>query len=120
MAVQRLLPNDQDLMTDERARELSLYLPPGWLDVYGDSEGHGRRTLCRRLLELYRESLKGLGYSYVYASRAFRTDTGVPLYYIIWAGKNETGAKIAEHVILKQFAPQSIRLFSADEDDWIG
>lgn len=119
MAVQRLLPNAQERLTDERIRELSLYLPPGWLDVYTESEGPARKTLCRRLLNLYRDSLKELGYPYVYASSAFKTDGGMPLYYLIWAGKNETGAKIAEHVILKQFAPQTIRLFNVD-DEWIG
>jgi three-Cys-motif partner protein len=119
MAVQRILPIDQNQMTDERAKELSLYLPPGWQEVYHRSVDPERSGLCRRFLELYRDQLRGLGYEYAYASSAFRTNGGIPLYYLIWAGKNKTGARIAKHVILKQFNPQTIRLLDVEDSDWI-
>ncbi len=119
MAVQRILPNDQSGMASQRASELDRYLPPGWQNVYASTASRGRRMLCRGFLELYRTQLGNLGYTHVFASGAFRTDTGMPLYYLVWAGKNAIGARIAEHVLLKQFAPQSIRLLNSADDDWI-
>jgi three-Cys-motif partner protein len=119
MAVQRILPNNQSGMTTQRVSELDGYLPPGWQDVYVSTADKGRRMLCRGFLELYRDQLRKLGYTHVFASSAFRTDTGMPLYYLVWAGKNPIGAKIAKHVLLRQFAPQSIRLLNTEDDDWI-
>lgn len=118
MAVQRLLPNDLGSLTEDRAEELSQYLPPGWETVYHNAAGTRRHRLCRGFLDLYRGQLKALGYAHVIASTAFRTEDNLPLYYLIWAGRHPVGVKIARHVFLKQFDPR-VRLLGADEDEWL-
>ena len=54
------------------------------------------------LVKWYRERLKGL-FKYVTAAREVQSTTGRPLYYLIFAGPNRTGARIASDV-LKQGA----------------
>ncbi|NPV71173.1 MAG: three-Cys-motif partner protein TcmP [Firmicutes bacterium] len=117
MAVQRLLPNQHEKLTDEMAKKLDDHLPPGWRSVYDQCVGTDRRFLARGFLELYRKGLQELGYTYVFGSSVFKTDAGLPLYYLIWAGRHQVGANIAKHVLFKQFDPQ-IRLL-APEDDWL-
>jgi len=118
MAVQRLLPNDLSSLTAERTEELGEYLPPGWEQVYRNASKGRRQHLCRDLLDLYRNQLRALGYAYVVASAAFRTEENIPLYYLVWAGRHPVGARIAQHVFLKQFDSR-IRLFGIDDDDWL-
>lgn len=118
MAVRRLLPNDPSLLSPDRATQLGEYLPPGWQAVYCDTARGRRNLLCRKLLELYRDQLKSLGYTDVFASAVFRTEHSLPLYYLIWACKHPVGVRIARHVFLEQFDPR-VRLLDVDDDEWL-
>ena len=54
------------------------------------------------LVRWYRERLKAI-FGYVSEAREIQSTSGRPLYYLIFAGPNKTGARIASHV-LKQGA----------------
>jgi len=105
MAIQRLLRRDARFSNEQRAR-IDLYLgSPNWFDVvYQKGTGLFGETVDKAadsniaLTRWYRKRLKGL-FGFASSARLVRSSSNHPLYYLIHAGPNATGAKIAEHIL---------------------
>lgn len=54
-----------------------------------------------RLFELYKSRLRDIGYRYIHRSEIIRNTKNVPLYYMVWAGKNEIGERIMASIFKK-------------------
>lgn len=105
MAIQRLLPRSGEISEKHRAT-LNRYLGSNeWEnviyvktpDLFGEkvdkAEGSGHQ-----LAIWYRKRLKD-AFGYASSPRLIRNSRGGHLYYLIFAGPNRTGARIAEHVL---------------------
>ncbi len=111
MAVQRLLKRRGDFNGKERNR-LDRYFGTGeWFDLlYQKHEGLFGESVVKdtnagdTLVKWYRKRLKE-AFGYVSSAREIQSQTGRPLYYLIFAGPNPTGAHIANNV-LRQGARQ--------------
>ena len=109
MAIQRLLKRSGDFTTSER-RKLDAFFGTGeWFDLLyrSDSDLLGEHVVkeaksADKLVKWYRGRLQSV-FGHVSAAREVQSQTGRPLYYLIFAGPNPTGATIANHV-LKQGA----------------
>ncbi len=107
MAIQRLLRRDGQFTPRQRGKLDQYFGSPEWFQViYQEDYGLFGKQLTKApdsniaLTKWYRSRLeKSFGYSS--SARLIRTSTNRPLYYLLHAGPNKTGAKIAEH-ILKQ------------------
>lgn len=108
MALQRLLPRS-GAFSDEQRRKLTEYFgSPDWEGLlYEDSEdffGETTRTKVAdsgdRLAKWYRGQLKNL-FGYATMPRLITNKQGGHLYYLIHAGPNATGVKIADDVLMK-------------------
>lgn len=106
MAIQRLLKRT-GTFTDEERRRLDLYFGDvSWYpllyeeatDLFGERRIAKQETAERRLLGWYRERLKrafgGVSEAYLVTNTK-----GAHLYYLLWAGRNQTGLKIANYVL---------------------
>ena len=109
MAIQRTLPRNGKF-TDNARRNLDRY--------FGTKEWHSlmyekhpglfgedvekTSQAADRLVKWYRGRLEHI-FGYVTVAREVQTQAGRPLYYLVFAGPNQTGANIADHV-LKQGA----------------
>lgn len=107
MAIQRLLPSSGNFSQSDIERLNRYFGSPDWFDVaYERKNDMFGESLAKhvdaghRLANWYRGRLK---HAFGQASRArlIRNHRGGHLYYLIWAGRNETGRKIASD-ILKQ------------------
>jgi three-Cys-motif partner protein len=105
MAIQRLLRRDGKFTTQQRKR-MDLYLgSPDWFDVvYQKSTGLFGETIGKAadsnvaLTRWYRKRLKEL-FGFASSARLVRSSSNRPLYYLIHAGPNATGARIADHIL---------------------
>ena len=109
MAIQRLLPRSGEF-TEERRRKLDAYFGTDeWFDLLYQSEGDllGERLVKDprsgdKLVKWYRNRLRA-AFGYASLAREVQDATGRPLYYLMFAGPDSTGASIASGV-LKQGA----------------
>ena len=109
MAIQRLLKRSGAFSEHEREKLDGYFGTSRWFnllyekepDLFGDNVVKVSRS-GDVLVKWYRNRLKEL-FRYVTAAREVQDTTGRPLYYLIFAGPNQTGAKIASEV-LKQGA----------------
>lgn len=106
-AIQRLLPSNGDFSTSDAERLNRYFGTPEWFDVaYERRADMFGNTVAKhadagqRLAAWYRDRLKGV-FGQASRARLIRNHKGGHLYYLIWAGRNETGRKIATD-ILKQ------------------
>ena len=105
MAIQRLLKRSGKFSAKERKR-LDGYFGTGeWYDLLYQSETDllgGRTAKVQQssdvLVRWYRGRLKQV-FGYVTEAREIQDTSGRPLYYLIFAGPNETGARIANTVL---------------------
>ncbi len=105
MSIQRLLMRNGKF-TERQRRKLDEYFgDPGWFDiVYPKSPGlfgqeqEKAADAGERLVNWYRERLRT---AFGYASNAYlvRNSKGGHLYFLIFAGPNKTGAKIANYIL---------------------
>lgn len=109
MAIQRLLKRSGDFTDRERQRLDDYFGTDEWMDLIytRQTDMAGERIDKIRessdvLVRWYRQRLKGI-FGYVSEAREIQSTRGRPLYYLIFAGPNETGSRIASHV-LKQGA----------------
>ena len=109
MAVQRLLKRSGEFSEKERTKLDRYFGTDEWLDLLYRTEADMLGNKVAKvensgdvLVKWYRGRLKEV-FGYVTTAREIQTSTGRPLYYLIFAGPNKSGAKIAEHV-LKQGA----------------
>ena len=114
MAIQRLLKRSAKFTNKERKKLDEYFGDPGWYDLLYTTEGLfgpqiGKvKDSGQRLVSWYRDRLKTV---FGYASRAYLvTATNAhPLYYLVHAGPNETGSKIANHILTGGIAISSHR-----------
>ena len=105
MAIQRLLKRTGKFTSKER-RKLDAYFGTGeWFDLLYRREQDLIGTSVEKiersgdvLVRWYRRRLKEL-FPCVSGAREVRNTRGRPLYYLIFAGPNETGARIASDVL---------------------
>ena len=109
MAIQRLLPRSGEVTKKHREKLNRYFGTTEWFDMVYDSHDGllGEQVTKRRktgddLVRWYRKRLRGV-FGHVSAAREVHSQSGHPLYYLIFAGPNKTGATIANG-ILKQGA----------------
>jgi three-Cys-motif partner protein len=105
MAIQRLLPRTGKLTVRQRAKLDDYFGDLGWFEqVYVAERGlfeeqvRKRDDAAERLVAWYRGRLK-TAFGFVSSARLVTNSKGGHLYYLIFAGPNATGAKIASHVL---------------------
>ena len=105
MAIQRLLKKSGQFTSKER-NKLDQYFGTGeWYDLLyeraHDLFGENVTKIQKSgdiLVRWYRERLREV-FPFVSTAREVRSTSGRPLYYLIFAGPNQTGAKIANEVL---------------------
>ena len=109
MAIQRLLKRSGDFTTSERGKLDAFFGTSEWFDLLyrSDNDLLGEHVVkdaksADKLVKWYRGRLRNV-FGHVSAAREVQSQTGRPLYYLMFAGPNQTGATIANHV-LKQGA----------------
>ena len=105
MAIQRLLRRDGRFTSRQRAKLDQYFGSPEWFPVvYQEDHGLFGKQLTKAsdsneaLTKWYRTRLAKI-FGYASSARLIRTSANHPLYYLIHAGANPTGAKIAEHIL---------------------
>lgn len=105
MAIQRLLKNSGEFTQEERHKLDQYFGTNEWYDLLYDSTqdlfGEKTQKIQRagdRLVSWYRGRLKEV-FGFVSTAREIQNTRGRPLYYLIFAGPNKTGAKIANDVL---------------------
>ncbi len=105
MAIQRLLPRSGRFSVKQRAKLDQYFGAPNWYDeVYATETGlfeskvRKRSDAAKRLLAWYRGRLKA-AFGHVSTARLITNSKGGYLYYLVFAGPNATGAKIASYVL---------------------
>lgn len=105
MAIQRLLKRSGEFSDTERAKLDTYFGTPEWFellyqrreDLFGDNlikiDNSGAV-----LMQWYRDRLQKV-FGHVSPARLIRSTSNRPLYYLIHAGPNPTGAKIAAYVL---------------------
>lgn len=105
MAIQRLLKRRGDFSERERSKLDSYFGTDEWFDLlyrqretlFGTEEIKIDRA-ADTLVKWYRNRLKN-EFGYVSLAREIQNTKGRPLYYLIFAGPNQTGMKIANYVL---------------------
>ena len=106
MAIQRLLKRSGQFTPKERRKIDQYFGTDEWYDLLydysGDLFGGDNITKVQNsgdvLVKWYRKRLKEV-FGHVSTAREIQNTQGRPLYYLIFAGPNETGAKIANEVL---------------------
>jgi three-Cys-motif partner protein len=104
MAIQRLLKRSASFTEKERQKLDEYFGDRGWYDLLYTSDGlFGPQTgklsgSTERLVTWYRDRLRS-AFGYVSTAHLVSSTKGRPLYYLIHAGPNATGASIANHVL---------------------
>jgi three-Cys-motif partner protein len=107
MAIQRLLKTSASLNKAERKKLDTYFGDPSWYDevyeeqsadMFGEVRTKKGKDAGRKLLDWYRARLK-LHFGHVTPGYLVKNSAGGDLYYLLFAGPNATGAKIASHVL---------------------
>jgi three-Cys-motif partner protein len=105
MAIQRLLKRSGQFTNKERTKLDAYFGTPEWYDLLYEEEpdllgGTIKKVSDSgdRLVRWYRKRL-GDAFGYVSTAREIQNTRGRPLYYLIFAGPNKTGARIAGNVL---------------------
>lgn len=99
MTIARYLPLNGNQEDWVNPRLDSLFGTNEWLEIY---KANRRLYLESKLLKLYTDRLRLLGFTHCNVSDCFKSDTGQKLYYMIWVGKHPIGKKIMDWVFNKQ------------------
>ena len=106
MAIQRLLPRS-GMFTDDQKNMLTKYFgSPDWqgiiyernTDLFGQETSSKIDDSGERLAKWYRSRLKEI-FGYAPPPRLITNSKGTHLYYLLFAGPNKNGAKIASYVL---------------------
>jgi three-Cys-motif partner protein len=107
MAIQRLLTKSGEIPAGWRISLDNFFGSPDWrtLAYKESSDLFGPKTskignAGPQLLKWYRDRLRQ-AFGHVSTGRLIKNTRGNPLYYLIWAGPNETGLKGAEYILKK-------------------
>jgi three-Cys-motif partner protein len=106
MAIQRLLKRSGTFSEKERKKLDDYFGDPGWhdllyketRDLFGASAPKKVEDSSKQLVNWYRARLKA-AFGYSSTAHLVSSTRNRPLYYLIHAGPNATGAKIASHVL---------------------
>jgi len=105
MAIQRLLKKTAQFTAPQRAKLDDYFGDPGWFEVvYPQSRGLFGSMPTKapdaeeRLVNWYRKRLQGV-FRYVSHARLVTNSRGGHLYFLVFAGPNKTGAKIADEIL---------------------
>ncbi|MCC6336592.1 MAG: three-Cys-motif partner protein TcmP [Myxococcales bacterium] len=107
MAIQRLLKTSASFNEAERRKLDTYFGDPNWFDVvyqrqnadmFGEVKTTKGKDAARKLLGWYRARLKR-HFGHVSPGYLVKNSVGGDLYYLLFAGPNSTGAKIASHVL---------------------
>lgn len=106
MAIQRLLPRSGAMSDNHRSLLTNYFGAADWYDViyqktsdlFDSQQIAKAEDSGRRLALWYQSRLKEL-FGYGAAPRLIRNSQGGHLYYLLFAGPNQTGAKIAQHIL---------------------
>ena len=105
MAIQRLLKRSGEFNKKERKKLNRYFGTEEWYDLLyrreADLLGDHRAKVQQSsdvLVRWYRDRLKNV-FGHVSDAREIQDTLGRPLYYLIFAGPNETGARIANNVL---------------------
>lgn len=106
MAIQRLLKRTGTFTNEEKSRLDRYFGDSEWFpllyeegtDLFGERRVAKQETAERRLLAWYRERLKR-AFGSVSEAYLVTNTKGAHLYHLVWAGRNQTGLKIANHVL---------------------
>lgn len=105
MAIQRLLPKSGEFSVEQRKKLTEYFGSPDWEPIVYE-EKHDLFGLLRikkadageQLAKWYQKRLKE-AYGHSSKPRLIKNPRGTHLYYLLWAGPNPTGKKIAEDVL---------------------
>jgi len=106
MAIQRLLPRSGVFTAEQRERLNRYFGLVEWeeviyqrsIDLFGATDVQKVQNSGNRLVSWYRDRLKLL-FGFSSLPRLVRNSRGSHLYYLLFAGPNENGAKIASEVL---------------------
>lgn len=106
MAIQRLLPQSGKFTRAEMERLTAYFGSSDWVDVayertpdlFGGDMVQKYKDTGDRIAKWYAERLRKL-FGYAATPRLIRNGKGGHLYYLLWAGPNKVGHKIAQHVL---------------------
>lgn len=109
MAIQRLLPRDGSITEDNRLMLDRYFGSPEWVNhvyeqepnLFGEVTTSKREDSSTKLVQWYRNRLDSI-FGYTATPRLITNTRGGHLYYLLFAGPNKNGAKIANDVLLKQ------------------
>jgi three-Cys-motif partner protein len=107
MAINRLADNDGKIKKEHRQLLDKYFGSAGWFDVmfkkhpdlFGETLSK-QQNASKALLEWYTDNLRQL-FGYASSARLILNSKNSPLYYLIWAGPNGTGCKIADYILSK-------------------
>lgn len=105
MAIQRLLPKSGQFSDDQRQKLTEYFGSPDWESVVYEEKNDlfgmlktKKHDAGEQLAKWYQKRLKE-AYGYCPKPRLIKNTRGTHLYYLLWAGANSTGAKIASDVL---------------------
>lgn len=106
MAIQRLLPRSGKFTKEQKEKLTEYFGSPEWEDIiyhkttdlFGEENASKADGSGERLALWYQKRLENV-FGFSPAPRLITNSHGTHLYYLLFAGPNETGAKIASHVL---------------------
>lgn len=108
MAIQRLLKRSGQFSDKERARLDDYFGDPAWFeivypqpltpDLFGNAERSKSADAAKALVEWYRQRLEHV-FGFASSPYLIRNTKGGHLYYLIFAGHNKTGYRIANYIL---------------------
>lgn len=106
MAIQRMLPKDGSISAENRGLLDAYFGTSEWTDHVYDQQTdlfneptqkkYGDSSV--RLVNWYRERLANI-FKYTATPRVILNTRGHPIYYLLFAGPNETGNRIVDHIL---------------------
>lgn len=105
MAIQRLLPKSGQFSEEERKKLNDYFGSSDWeREVYDEQLGlfgfeRTKKSDSGARLALWYQSRLKEAFGYAAKPRLITNTRGTHLYYLLWAGPNATGMKIASHVL---------------------
>jgi three-Cys-motif partner protein len=106
MAINRLITRSGEIPEKWSAQLDRCFGTPEWrevayhrtLDLFGEEVTTKKEGVADDLLQLYLQRLRKV-FSFVAPPRLIRNTRQSPLYYLLWAGPNELGLKVAAHIL---------------------
>ncbi len=106
MAIQRLLPRSGKFTAGQRDKLNDYFGSAEWegviyekrQDLFGDMDTSKVSDAGKRMASWYKGRLEK-AFGFAASPRLIRNSRGAHLYYLLFAGPNKTGAKIASHIL---------------------